>query len=94
MERIRYLAQPHSPAAGTVISPNVNFQRNRQMNKFHQLAVFGVLTTLVTISGCVVARDPNDHGPYRYENGDRIDRDGHRDANWCGDHGDDQGCRR
>jgi hypothetical protein len=94
MERIRYLAQPHSPAAGAVISPNYNFQRDRQMNKFHRLAVFGVLTALVSISGCVVAPGPSDHGPYRYENGDRIDRNGNRDANWCGNHSDDQGCRR
>jgi hypothetical protein len=62
------------------------------MNAFYRMAALGTLTTLVTISGCVFA--PGGHGPYRYENGDRIDRDGNREAHWCDSHNDEQGCRR
>ena len=66
------------------------------MNTFSRIAVLGALTSLVSISGCIVAPDrgPDEHGPYRYQNGDRIDRDGHREAHWCDNHHDDQGCRR
>jgi hypothetical protein len=38
-------------------------------------------------------RDRNDHDRYRYENGDRIDRDGHRESRWCDAHHDDEHCR-
>jgi len=68
------------------------------MNTFYRIAVLGALTTLVSISGCIVARGPgpydHDQGTYRYENGDRIDRDGHREARWCDNHHDDEHCRR
>jgi len=43
------------------------------------------------ISGCIVATD---HGPYRYDHGDRYDRYGHREAHWCDRHrDDDEHCR-
>jgi hypothetical protein len=61
------------------------------MNAFYRIAVLGTLTTLVSISGCVVAA--GGPGPYRYEHGDRIDRDGNREAHWCDNHNDEQGCR-
>jgi len=67
------------------------------MNKFYRIAVLGAITALVTISGCYVGvRDhgPYNHGPYRYENGDRIDRDGNREAHWCDGHHGDEGCGR
>lgn len=64
------------------------------MNTFYRIAVLGSLTTLVSISGCVVARGGYDHGAYRYENGDRIDRDGNREAHWCDNHNAEQSCRR
>lgn len=66
------------------------------MNAFYRTAVLGTITTLVGLSGCYVARDhgPYGEGTYRYENGDRIDRDGHRDAHWCDNYHDDEGCRR
>jgi hypothetical protein len=78
------------------------FQRDKQMNTFYGTAVLGAITTLVSLSGCIVARDhgPYDRGPYnqgtyRYENGDRIDRDGRREAHWCDNHrDDDEHCRR
>jgi hypothetical protein len=62
------------------------------MNTFHRLVVVGTLTTLVSISGCIVSPGAYNHGPYRYENGDRIDRDGNREAHWCDSHNDDEGC--
>lgn len=34
----------------------------------------------------------DEHG-YRYENGDRIDRSGHRDVHWCAAHPEDEHCR-
>jgi hypothetical protein len=70
-------------------------QRESLMNALHRMVALCAITTLASISGCYVARDrgPYEPGPYRYENGDRIDRDGHRDAHWCDNH-DDEGCRR
>jgi hypothetical protein len=56
------------------------------------MAALGALTTLVIMSGCVVSDRGSDRGPYTYENGDRVDRDGHRDAHWCDNHHDDEGC--
>ncbi len=45
------------------------------------------LLTLLSVPGCIVA------GPsYRYENGDRIDRYGHREVHWCDAHRDDEHC--
>ena len=64
------------------------------MNTLHRIAVLAAINTLVSLSGCVVAPGPYDHGPYRYENGDRFDRDGHREAHWCDNHHDDEGCHR
>lgn len=66
------------------------------MNVFYRTVVLAALTTLVGIAGCGGPRGhgPEDHGPYRFENGDRIDRDGHREARWCDGHHDDEGCRR
>ena len=49
----------------------------------------GLLVTLLNVSGC--ARD--DHGPYRWEHGDRVDREGHRDVRWCDAHHEDEHCR-
>jgi hypothetical protein len=63
------------------------------MNTFHRIVVLGALTTLVSISGCIVAHGP-DHGPYTYENGDRVDHDGNREAHWCDSHHDEEGCHR
>ena len=62
------------------------------MNKFHRLTILAAIATLGSLSGCYVG--VRDHGPYRYENGDRIDRDGNREAHWCDNHHDDQGCGR
>jgi hypothetical protein len=64
------------------------------MNAFNRLVVLGALAMLVGISGCVVREGGPGHGPYTYENGDRIDHDGHRDAHWCDNHHDDEGCHR
>jgi len=66
------------------------------MNTLHRMAVLAVITAVVNVSGCYVGRDhgPYDYGPYRYENGDRIDRDGHRDVHWCDSHHDDENCHR
>lgn len=71
----------------------MNYNRTTLMNAFYRMAVLGALTTLVSISGCVVAGGGYNHGPYRYENGDRIDRDGNREAHWCDSHNGEQGCR-
>jgi hypothetical protein len=51
----------------------------------------GVLVALLNLSGC--ARGDGDHGPYRWEHGDRIDRDGHREVRWCDGHHEDEHCR-
>jgi hypothetical protein len=65
------------------------------MNSFNRLAFFGAIAALSSLSGCVIAPDQGyrDHDRYRYENGDRIDRDGHREARWCDGHHDDEHCR-
>lgn len=55
-----------------------------------RLLMFGAIAALSSLSGCFVG--PHDDG-YRYENGDRIDRDGHRDVHWCDGHHDDEHCR-
>ena len=63
----------------------------------------GLLAALATINlaGCVWvpdhARDSDrDHSTvreqYRYENGDRVDREGHREVGWCNQHRDDEHC--
>ncbi len=59
------------------------------MKILNKLGVLCALAVLLSTSGCLVDRD---HGPYRYENGDRIDRFGHRDVHWCDAHHDDEHC--
>ncbi len=61
------------------------------MKRFNRLTALGAILALlgVGISGCIVTRD---HGPYRYENGDRIDRYGHHESRWCYDHRYDEHC--
>ncbi|HUI62884.1 MAG TPA: hypothetical protein VLX90_21825 [Steroidobacteraceae bacterium] len=58
------------------------------MNSIKALAAAGAAVLLLATAGCIVDRD---HG-YRYENGDRIDRSGHRDVHWCDDHRGDEHC--
>jgi hypothetical protein len=60
------------------------------MNRSHRAAVLGAILALLSLSGCIVARD---RGPYTYEHGDRIDQYGHREAHWCDGHHDDEHCR-
>jgi hypothetical protein len=55
-----------------------------------RLLMFGAIAALSSLSGCVVG--VHDDG-YRYENGDRIDRQGHREVHWCDAHHDDEHCR-
>ncbi len=57
---------------------------------FSRIALLGLAGVLMSLSGCIVARD---HGPYRYENGDRVDRYGHHEAHWCAEHRYDDHCR-
>jgi hypothetical protein len=51
----------------------------------------GVMVALLNLSGCT--RVEEDHGPYRFEHGDRVDRDGHREVRWCDGHHEDEHCR-
>jgi hypothetical protein len=55
------------------------------------LVSLGVMVALLNLAGCT--RVEEDHGPYRFEHGDRIDRDGHREARWCDGHHEDEHCR-
>lgn len=50
---------------------------------------------LMSIVGCAHDGDRYryDNG-YRYQNGDRIDPDGHREVHWCDTHQDDPHCHR
>lgn len=59
------------------------------MNILNRIAILGVLVAVANLSACIVT----DHGPYRYENGDRVDRNGVREAHWCDHHRDDPNCR-
>jgi hypothetical protein len=68
-----------------VASPNAS----DQVNKFSRMVLLGALVTILDLAGC----HASDHGPYRYERGDRVDRDGHRDVGWCNDHHEDDHCR-
>ena len=73
------------------------------MNAFNRVAAWGLVTVLLSLSGCVIAPDHEryrdheanrDREQYRYEHGDRIDREGHRDVRWCDrHHDDDEHCR-
>ena len=47
-------------------------------------------------AGCVVAPEHEHYryyDGYRYEHGDRIDRQGRREARWCEEHRDYEHCR-
>ena len=56
-------------------------------NLLFRTAACAALLSLLSVTGCIVA------GPsYRYENGDRIDRYGHREVHWCDAHHDDEHC--
>jgi hypothetical protein len=79
------------------------------MNTFNRMAAWGMVSVLLGLSGCVIAPDHEhyrdheayrdhdayqDREQYRYQNGDRIDRAGHRDVRWCDrHHDDDEHCR-
>ncbi len=67
------------------------------MHRIHRLAAWVPMIALLGLSGCVIAPDHDrgyrDHDEYRYENGDRIDREGHREVHWCDSHHDDEHCR-
>ena len=60
------------------------------MIDFSRMSALGAIMVVLSLSSCT----GRDHGPYRYENGDRIDRDGHREAHWCDEHREDEHCRR
>jgi hypothetical protein len=55
------------------------------------LLSLGVMVALLNLSGCT--RVEEDHGPYRFEHGDRVDKDGHRDVRWCDGHHEDEHCK-
>jgi hypothetical protein len=60
------------------------------MSTSHRLILLGTISLLLSaVSGC----HERDHGPYRWEHGDRIDRDGHREVRWCDAHREDEHCR-
>jgi hypothetical protein len=59
------------------------------MSNFGRMIPLAAILVL-SLSSCT----GRDHGPYRFENGDRIDRDGHREVHWCDDHREDDHCRR
>ncbi|HEY1724032.1 MAG TPA: hypothetical protein VGF89_01320 [Steroidobacteraceae bacterium] len=63
------------------------------MKDLGRLAILTV-SALLSLSGCIVtpAHD-HDRVEYRYENGDRIDSNGHREVHWCDAHHDDEHCR-
>ncbi|HEY3784374.1 MAG TPA: hypothetical protein VGL55_03750 [Steroidobacteraceae bacterium] len=60
------------------------------MNIFNRIVLLATFGAVLGVSGCIVERD---HGPYRYDHGDRIDRYGHHEAHWCDNHRDDEHCR-
>jgi hypothetical protein len=51
--------------------------------------VCAALMAVLTLSGCALRGE----GPYTYDRGDRVDRDGNRDVGWCDVHRDDMHCR-
>ena len=59
------------------------------MSRFRWVALLAAVVTAAGVSGC----GARDHGQYRFEHGDRIDRDGHREVRWCDAHRDDEHCR-
>jgi hypothetical protein len=62
------------------------------MTLLRRLTALSALLALLGagISGCIIAPD---HGPYRYDHGDRYDRYNHREAHWCNRHHEDEHCR-
>jgi hypothetical protein len=58
---------------------------------------FGIMCGLLAgISGCEHNQDRDRGGyyeGYRWENGDRIAPDGHRDVHWCDYHPEDEHCQ-
>jgi len=60
------------------------------MSSYNRISALGAIMIVLSVASCT----GRDHGPYRYENGDRVDRDGHREAHWCDDHRDDEHCHR
>jgi hypothetical protein len=58
------------------------------MSTINRLLSLSAVVALLCLGGCVI----HDRGPYRYENGDRIDRYGHRDVHWCDNHHEDEHC--
>lgn len=66
------------------------------MSTFTRSIYLGVMAgLLMSIVGCAHDGDRYryDNG-YRYQNGDRIDPDGHREVHWCDTHQDDPHCHR
>jgi hypothetical protein len=63
------------------------------MSTFNRIAALSAIAAVIGLTGCVVERE-HDHGPYRYEHGDRIDRDGRHEEHWCERHHDEEHCRR
>ena len=61
------------------------------MTHLRRLTLLSALLALLGtgMAGCIVT----DHGPYRYDHGDRYDRYGHREARWCDHHHEDDHCR-
>jgi hypothetical protein len=68
-----------------------SLQQDEYMKASYRIAVLGAIAAVANLSACHVH---DDHGPYRYENGDRIDRDGRREVRWCENHHEDENCRR
>lgn len=52
------------------------------------------LSAIALLLGVLCGCHERDRGPYRWENGDRIDRFGHREVHWCDSHHEDEHCRR
>jgi hypothetical protein len=53
------------------------------MRPINLLVACAAVLVMLSLSGCWV---PPDHGPYTYDRGDRVDRDGNRDVGWCVEH--------
>jgi len=69
------------------------------MSSIVRLAALGAVLAALSLSGCVWEEGHHGHDGYvwhdgyRYEHGDRVDREGHRDARWCDAHRDYEYCR-
>lgn len=67
------------------------------MSTFTRVIYLGALVSVMMGMAACADRDrdtyhSNTPETYRYENGDRIDSQGHRDVHWCADHPDDVHC--